>query len=367
MRVVQVVPGLAWTGGMQEYVAGLSRGLHGHGAEVVILAGGTGAPDGPPPNALADGLDVRWHPKRRVAGRYTYPAGLARSVRDLARWADVVHAHQPRFVGTWLAAATRAPLVANLHLHPEHVEGSMNRRRRVQLRVLLRRLDLVAAVSHAELSLVRSIGAPRRARVVWPGIDIDDHGRDSARRSAGDRPLVLHVGRLSSAKGLDATLRAFALVSDVCEVVAVGEGPERSRFEQLCRELGMDPTSVLVGPLGDDDVAELYRRASVFVSCSTQEAFGIAVMKSIAHGCTPIVSDIASHREIILGLGLGEEHLLQLPIDHRELAGAIRAAVAAPPPPRAVVDAIPSWSDAAATMLDAYAEVARPVRRVPRR
>jgi glycosyltransferase involved in cell wall biosynthesis len=367
MRVLQVVPGLAWTGGLQEYVAGLSRGLDGHGAEVVVLAGGTDAPGGPPPNALADGLDVRWHPKRRVAGRYTYPSGLVRSIRELARWADVVHTHQPRFVGTWLAAATRAPLVASLHLHPEHVEGSTNRRRRAQLRVLLRRLDLVVAVSQAELTLVRSIGTPRRARVVWPGIDVADREPQDARRRAGDRPLVLYVGRLSSAKGLDATLRAFALVSDLCEVVAVGEGPERPRFEQLCRDLGMDPTSVLVGPLGDDDVAELYRRATVFVSCSTQEAFGIAVMKSVAHGCTPIVSDIASHREIILGLGLGEEHLLHLPIDHRSLAGAIRAAVAAPPPPRAAVDAVPAWTDAAAAMLDAYAEVARPPRDARRR
>jgi glycosyltransferase involved in cell wall biosynthesis len=349
---------MSWTGGLQEYVAGLSRGLDEIGHEVRILTGGVGPPAGPPANALAEGLDLRWHPVRRILGRYAYPEGIALAIREHANgWADVVHVHQPFFVGTWLATFCRAPVVANFHLHPEHLSGPSARRRRALLRILIGRVESVASVSQAEGALVRGVRRPGREVVVWPAIEAASRGRQGvAERS---RPLVIYVGRLSATKGIELALRGLALIAGQCDVRVVGDGPDRSRCEELCRELGLDPQEIMLGSLTDDEVLAMYRTASVFVSMSSQEAFGIALLKAIACGCKPVVSDISSHREIIQTVGVDEDKsLLQLPTSPHELALAIERAISATP---AIVnlDAIPTWGDSAAAMAREYEAIVR--------
>lgn len=355
MRILQVVSGLGWTGGMQEYVSGLSRGLTDLGHDVVILSGGRPPPDGPEPHVLAEGLDIRWHPKRRVAARYVYPSGLGRSLRESRRWADVVHVHQPFFVGTWLAVPSTVPLAATLYLHPEHVAGQRSRRRR-QLSLLLRRLDLVVGVSRAELDLIGTVRPPRRSGVVWPALA--ERPR-ADRPSARSRPLVLYVGRLSRTKGLDTVLRAFACLGPDVEVAVVGGGPEAAVFKQLCADVGLDPVGVLKGSLPDGDVEDLLARADVFVSASSQESFGIAPLRAIAHGCRPVLTDIPSHREIVTTLGLATACLVKVHVDPEELASSIRSALRSPPPDADVRNRIPTWTDSASAAADLYAEIAR--------
>src|SRR5215471_9741211 len=95
MRIALVTPILSWNGGLQEYVAGIAHGLDVLGHDVTILTGGRGPAGGTPAHPLAQRLDVRWHPRRPIAGRVLYPIGMRRSLRELTRSADVVHAFLP--------------------------------------------------------------------------------------------------------------------------------------------------------------------------------------------------------------------------------------------------------------------------------
>lgn len=334
---------------MQEYAAGLARGMVELGHEVRILTGGRPPPEGPPPNPLADGLELVWHPKKRVLNRYTYPEGLATSIREHAKWADVVHTHQPFFIGTWLAAAARAPLAANFHLHPEHLEGRSGRRRRQQVSMLLRRLDLLVCASTAELELVSGVRVPRRHVVVWPGID-----RPPPRRpSMPGRPLLLSVGRLNAAKGVERTLEAFLALSDRCELAIVGEGVLQERLAERCRAADVDPSAVLRGTLPDDELDALYRRAAVLVSSSSQEAFGIVATKALANGCRVVLSDIPSHREIVETLGVPNA-LVPLTAPVGELVERIERSLEPPSLDDSVRLAIPTWRESASELVRSY-------------
>lgn len=352
MRVLYVVAGLGWTGGMQEYAAGIARGMADLGHEVRILSGGRPPPAGPPPHPLAEGLDIVWHPKQRVLGRYIYPEGLARSIHVHSRWADLVHTHQPFFIGTWIAATTRTPLAANFHLHPEHLAGRPARRRRLQLAAIIRRIDLLAGSSGAELELASTVRLPRRAVTVWPGID----------RPVGviprtnERPLLLSVGRLDEAKGIERTLEAFMRLSERCELAVVGEGPLSTRLADQCRAAGLDPGQVLRGPLPDDELDALYRRADVLVSSSTQEAFGIVATKAVANGCRVVLSDIPPHREIVATLGLATA-LVPAGAQPAEIVQTIEDALRLPPPSDKIRRSVPTWHDSAAVLERAYEQV----------
>ncbi|MEQ8718979.1 MAG: glycosyltransferase family 4 protein [Acidimicrobiales bacterium] len=349
MRVVHVVHSLQWLGGVEEHVAGLASGLSELGVDVEILCGGSGDPGHLPAWPVGD-VPVRWHPKRKVVGRYSIPIGIGRSIRRSARTVDIVHVHQPFFSGTWIAAATRAPLVATFYLHPEHVMGRSRWRHRQQLRLLLGRVDLVASVSDAERTLIRGLRAPRSECVVRPGIARLPPARTGP---PPERPLVLAVARLVREKGIEAVLRAAALSSGVADWVIVGDGRDRREFEELCERLGLDVKSTLRGRVGEDELAQLYRSASHFVSASAQESFGIAVMKAVANGCTPVVSDIAPHREIVEALGVTYASLFPLPANPAHIAEAILRE-RADPDAVGPDNLVPTWSDVARDMLGAY-------------
>jgi glycosyltransferase involved in cell wall biosynthesis len=351
VKIVHVVSGLAWDGGVQEYVSGLSRGLRDLGHEVVILTGGRPPPEGPSPHPLAERLDVRWHPKKRIAGRYLYPTGLWSSLRDLRSSADVVHVHQPFAPGTWLAAAGRTPMAATLYLHPEHLEGRSGQRRRRQLHLLLRRIDLLVAVSRSEVEFIHSVGTPRRTSVVWPAVTALPQPPSPRIHP----PLVLSVSRLSSSKGLDLLLPAFARLPPEVDVAVVGGGPEAERCRAVCRAAGRDPDNVLRGDsLSDAEVAALMARADVFVSASRQESFGIAPLKAIAHGCRAVLSDIPSHREIVLTVGADEGLLFDPEIDPDRLSRLILSALDSPPPAADVASRVPTWETSAKLAAASY-------------
>lgn len=338
---------------MQEYVSGLSRGLVDLGHEVRILAGGRPPPDGPEPHVLAAGLDIRWHAKKRLAGRYVYPAGLGRSLREARRWADVLHVHQPFFAGTLLAAAHPGPVAATLYLHPEHI-AQQRSRKRLQLQLLLRRFDLVVGVSQAELDLISDVRRPRRSGVVWPAL---------ASRPPSDPPnpsgvLVAYVGRLSRLKGVETVLRAFALLDGDVQRAVVGGGPDAARLRKLGADLEL-PADVFRGIVPDGDVDDLMARADVFVSVSREESFGIAPMRAIAHGCRPVLSDIPSHREIVTTLGLGTACLVHPDVSPAQLAQTIEAAFRRPTPSTDARKRIPTWIESAARAAELYAQILR--------
>jgi len=356
MRILQVVRRLAWTGGMQEYTAAMAQALTKAGHEVVILTGRPG-PGGALP-AAAEGLEVILLPQRRLVGRYTYQQGLVTELRSRARWADVVHAHQALAPGTIAASFTRAPLAITLNLHPEHITGHHARRRRAQLQLLLRRTDLLVAVSEAEQALASTIYRPRAQCIVWPGTEIGPSVKDRTRR-----PLVLSVSRLSSTKRVDLTLRALAPLREDADIAIVGDGPERDELAAECRDLGFS-SSVLKGSMADADVAALFAEATVYVSLSEQEAFGISVAKAVAAGCRLVVSDIGSHREIVHSLGVDNRSLVRAQASIATLTSAVRTALTADD---WVVSTRrpPTWEESARALLAGYEAILE--RPAPRR
>jgi glycosyltransferase involved in cell wall biosynthesis len=222
----------------------------------------------------------------------------------------------------------------------------------MQLRLLLKRIDVLLAVSRSELDLVRSVGSPRCSGIVWPALPALPERRPA---SETNRPLVLSVGRLAPSKGLNLMLRALALLPSNVEIAVVGGGPEAERCRALCREVGMDPDDVLRGDsVSDAEVADLMARAEVFVSASTQEAFGIAPMKAIAHGCRAVLSDIPSHREIVTTVGADEGLLFDPSIVPGQLAQLITTALGAPPPAAEASRRVPTWPVSAAQAAEHY-------------
>lgn len=122
---------------------------------------------------------------------------------------------------------------------------------------------------------------------------------------AGDVPIVLYVGRLSSdrsaTKNLVELVEAIAVVKGEVDVTAVlcGEGPQKEELMALRARLGLERDVSFTGQVPAAAVWGLMKAAAVFVSLSAYEGFPNTVMEAMACRCPVVLSDIAAHRELV--------------------------------------------------------------------
>jgi len=112
---------------------------------------------------------------------------------------------------------------------------------------------------------------------------------------AGDRRIVLYLGRIEAAKGLNYLIDAFAAAEDKeALLVLAGEGSERGGLEQYARERGIEERVRFVGYVPSDQTMAFYAVAWVYVLPSitlplTKETWGLVVNEAMNQG-TPVIA-----------------------------------------------------------------------------
>ncbi|MFH1681292.1 MAG: glycosyltransferase family 4 protein [Candidatus Eisenbacteria bacterium] len=169
-------------------------------------------------------------------------------------------------------------------------------------RSIWRNAAAVTSVSRDLLELARRTDPALACEVIHNGVDVE---RFRPGEQAG-RFIVLYIGRLIKRKGLLDLLDAFRRVSrgdGGCLLRVAGSGPQRKRLEAFCREAGIDDRVEFLGPVEGDDLARLYREASLFVMPSHEEAMSNAALEAMASGL-PIITTRTGVSEIIDGNGI---------------------------------------------------------------
>ncbi|MCU4718216.1 glycosyltransferase family 4 protein [Halapricum hydrolyticum] len=142
------------------------------------------------------------------------------------------------------------------------------------------------AVSRLTADRLGAIGVPgERITTVYNGIETD---RIAAVEPDPDAPDVLFVGRLVESKRVDQLLSAFDRVAADRDIRLgiVGDGPESDRLRAQASALDSRDRITFYGSIDDDtDVYSLMRGATAFVSPSTREGFGMALLEAMAADC----------------------------------------------------------------------------------
>ncbi len=111
-----------------------------------------------------------------------------------------------------------------------------------------------------------------------------------------DGPTVLYCGNLLTLKGVDVLIRAFAEARETVQdlqLVLVGSGEERGRFESLAQSLGVAEAIAWTGYVAPEQVAKYYAIADTFVLPSRSEVWGLVINEAMAAGVPVIASDAA--------------------------------------------------------------------------
>ena len=118
-----------------------------------------------------------------------------------------------------------------------------------------------------------------------------------------DGPVrLLNVGRLVPEKGSPVLLDALDLLRSrgvAVEAKLVGAGPLETTLTEQIERRGLGDSVTLTGPIGQDDLPQLYRWADVFVLPSFQEGLPVVLMEALSTQLPVVTTQIAGVAELV--------------------------------------------------------------------
>ena len=243
-----------------------------------------------------------------------YSLALATKMVEVARHQglDVLHVHYavPNAVSAVLArqivAPQPLPVVTTLHgtdvtlvgNDPNYLETT---------RYGIVQSDEVTAVSESlRLQTVEQLGVLTKAIRVVPNF-IDParfeavRGTDGARRwgKPGERTLV-HISNFRPVKRVLDVVEIFERVHREVRsrLILVGDGPERGKVEQICRERELCNAITFIGSL--PLIEEILVGADLFVLPSETESFGLAALEAMSCEVPVIATTAGGLPEVVV-------------------------------------------------------------------
>ncbi len=220
-----------------------------------------------------------------------------------------------------LARAMRVPVV--LHVHggrfDQFLDG-LDPARRWLARHIARSAVCVIVVSEIWRTRLAARLPGARLRVVENGVPMP---AEPARRTTSGEPLIVFIGAVCRAKGVEDLVRATAVMAHRCRVVLLGPETEAGMVERLraiAAEHAMADRVVLPGPVSSTERADWLARATVFVLPSHVEALPMAVLEAMAAGCPVVATEVGALPTVIRS---GANGLLVTPGDVTALAAAL--------------------------------------------
>lgn len=222
-------------------------------------------------------------------------------------------------------------------------ETETGRRLTIERRLMHEVDALIAATPLDRAQMVWNYGADaERIRVVPCGVDLRrfrPQDQATAREGLGlpaDERLLLCVGRMEPLKGMDALVRALALLAErrpalrnsLRVLLVGGEGEDKAsrwnseqrRLDGLRRELGVVDRVSFLGAQPQELLPAYFAAADLVAVPSHYESFGMVALEAMATGAAVVASNAGG---LALTIEDGRSGLLFPTDDHVALAGHI--------------------------------------------
>jgi mannosylfructose-phosphate synthase len=263
--------------------------------------------------------------------------------QHLSRALCVPHIHTPHSLGSWKKRQSEAD-----GRDAAKLEEQNNFAQRIgQEQLLYASADIMVATSPQQQDiLLTDYKVPvEKCRMIPPGYDdtrffpVSESTRQTIRSRLGfDAPVVQAIGRLADNKGYELLIKAFAIVAQrmpeaVLHLAIGGKTltPQETaifiRLRALVSELDLTKKVVFGSFISDNQLADYYRAADVFVLSSRYEPFGMTAVEAMACG-TPTVLTI--HGGLYQAVNFGQHGLYADPCDAEDLGIMILKALKDP-------------------------------------
>jgi len=317
MKILQVIPVFSPSfGGPVTFVRSLSKALaKKHEVVVYTTTALDLRHDFEPKEEKTNGYKIHYFPRALKPLCYSYLFGqlniswdMVEAVKHNIRKFDVVHVHSwQQFTDVIVhhyASRYNVPYFMQVH-------GSLSRVGRKFRKLLydftlgyrvLNKASKVIALNKVEAEQYRSMGVSAEKIAIIPnGIDLSEYAELPPKGAfkkkfniPEDRKIILYLGRIHKAKGIDLLIRAYAhLINEVkCrDTVLVIVGPDDGYLNDakaLASSLGVYSSTLFTGFISNEDKLKALVDADVFVTPSFY-GFPMTFLEACAVG-TPIVT-----------------------------------------------------------------------------
>lgn len=266
-----------------------------------------------------------------------YDLSLASKMVEVteAEQIDIIHVHYaiPHAVSAFLAKSIlkeRSPKIITT-LHGTDITLVGNDRSFLPITKLsILESDGVTAVSqYLKMATYNRLNIPTRfdIEVIYNFVDLNDFRtapemtrkirNHLCKTTALDGVRVItHVSNFRPVKRIEDVVETFYLVQQQVDsrLVLIGDGPERSKAEMLCKERGISSKVCFLGK--QDSFHDVLASSDLFLLPSQSESFGLAALEAMAcgvpviatrtggvpeliqHGVTGFLSDVGDVREM---------------------------------------------------------------------
>lgn len=166
-----------------------------------------------------------------------------------------------------------------------------------------------------------------RMTTIYHGVP--DAPRERGKSSQVDRVKFAFLGRLVSTKNVPVLLHAIAELRRTgcpCQLLIIGDGPERKNLEKLASELAIDGTVSFLSYVIEADLERALAGVVAIVSPGASgEVFGLAAAENMRRGRIPIVPAASALAEVV-----GDSGLTFPESDAPGLAAAMQRLIAEP-------------------------------------
>lgn len=233
---------------------------------------------------------------------------------------DIIHFHETEFSFPLFSFFVKKPKIFHLH----GIDTEFFKRYFLSRLILKHVADLYISVSRRMKQDLIELGIPENRTVHLP------NSIDTKVFCPGDiksENLVLFVGRITAIKGLHILLRSLNYIEQKVNLIIIGPMGSNVQYAQSIQKLMMDENLnhkhkiTYMGPKDKTEIIKWYQRASLVVSPSLTEAFGLVNLEAMACGTPVIATNVGGIPEVVRNC---ENGLLVPPNNALKLAKAIQ-------------------------------------------
>jgi glycosyltransferase involved in cell wall biosynthesis len=219
---------------------------------------------------------------------------------------DLLRVHSPTIgLATLLfKKVTGAPMVAHYHhLGGKRIPHLINK-------LVINEYDLITTDSYFCVEQLFSTYRVKKKKiaVVYPGVVSKYYpgpkgiGLEHCLVVVGKR-ILLYLGSLKPRKNLFFLLNAFAEVrrnEPGVVLIIGGTGAQEDELKAYAHELGLHDSVIFTGYIPEDEKADYYNLADIFVLPSLLEGFGMVAAETMACGKPVVASNTSSLPEVVV-------------------------------------------------------------------
>jgi glycosyltransferase involved in cell wall biosynthesis len=298
MRILHVIPGLAWDCGASRQLCNISQELAkmGHQVDIAYFFG-----------KLPEGMDLPSVNIHRIKAKSAYDPLI------IWRFFSLLKFIKPDIIQTWFlqvdilgGIATRLSKTPWIIREPGSKLGyTVYWKNRLRF-WLAKKADAVVVNSIAGKKFWSENSNVKCCKVIRNGIRWDAVKENldiSLMKTNTDEnsKTVLYVGRLEKPKNLPVMLLAIskAMKDMPIKAILAGEGSERSKLEKQVRQAGIEDRVRFIGAIPNAKVLALMKQVDMMLLLSKWEGFPNAAVEAMGCSCPLVVSDIPEHREFL--------------------------------------------------------------------